>query len=130
MQSRNGKTVLCTSGIDGEEVNHWVGRELCLLESRPACGSCPNSKIDMVFQIGLGQQTVACPRWESDKQQREGQSPSYVFIDRKVCLTEKPFSFCPSCPNSNPSELPRDGLKWLDEDIRKRKIEAELDTED
>jgi hypothetical protein len=127
----NGKTVLCTIDVCGEEVHHWVDRSICLLETRPACSTCPNSQFEVLFQIRIGDQMVACPRWEDQNEMRQNKDPDgYVFTKRYVCLTEKPFPFCIRCPNANSSNPPRDTLKWFEREERQRQIEEQLDKEE
>jgi hypothetical protein len=126
----NRRFVHCTCGLDGEKVDQYVERTLCILETRPGCSNCPNSQLEVLFQIRIGDQVVACPRWKSESDRRE-QLPAlgYAFVPRVLCLTEKPFPFCPSCPNSKPSELPRAEVGWREEEEHRKKIELELDEE-
>lgn len=129
--SKDGKTVMCTSGYDGEEVNHSVNRVLCLLDSRPACKICPHGDFDLVFQIRASDQVVACPRWENEDDRKNRRDPlDYVPIQRDICISQRPFPFCEECPNSKAGALPETEMRWFELRERMKRIERELDEEE
>jgi len=131
--SKDGKYVICTSDPEGQgvEVTHSVSRALCLLGTRPGCGTCANSQFDLLFQIRVADQVVACPRWRDKEDQENKRDPlDYVAVQRDTCIRFKPFDFCEACPNSKPGALPQTAPKWFEEQERARRIELELDQEE
>lgn len=129
--SKDGKFVWCNSGADGEPVDHEVSRVLCLLSSRPGCPVCPNSQFDMLFQIRVTDQMVACPRWGSEDDFKNKRDPlDYVAVQRDTCIRESPFPFCEDCPNSRAAAMPETQPKWFELKERMRRIELELDEEE
>lgn len=65
--------------------------------------------------MGAGNQAVFCPRWESNEDREKERLPIlYVPIRRETCMRTKPFSFCSTCPNANPAELPRNVDGWYE----------------
>jgi hypothetical protein len=128
----SGKYVLCVvDATDGGTTKHTMSRSVCLTKPRPECGSCPNQTFKLRFQLRVADQVVLCPQWNSEAAQKERRDPEmYVPTQRGVCLNEKRFSFCASCPNSRASEPPRDQDKWFEHEERARRIELELDEEE
>lgn len=130
--SKDGKIVACEhvpsmlEGIPAE-----VSRTTCLLKAKEQCGTCPNSRVVLRFQLRVVDQVVACPRWESEEDRRERRDPlDYVEVRRDTCIRVKPFDHCDSCPNSSAGELPRIHARWFEEEERRRRIERELDEEE
>ncbi len=129
---RDGKYVLCDSDITEEgQMPHVVDRALCLMEVRAACSTCPKSRFSLRFQLRASDQLVACPRWESEEDRKNGlDTLDYVQVRRDTCLNEKPFPFCATCQNSDPTKDPMIERKWVELEARRRRIERELDEED
>ncbi len=130
---KDGKFVRCTEhDTEGEGlVPHVVSRALCLMETRPGCSTCPNSRFVLRFQLRVADQVVACPRWASEEDQKNGEDAlDYVAVQRDTCIRLKPFSFCSVCPNSDPAKEPMVERKWVELEARRRRIERELDEEE
>ncbi len=130
---KDGKHVLCMGhDTEGEGlVPHVVSRSLCLMETRPGCSTCPNSRFVLRFQLRVADQTVACPRWASEEDRKNGQETlDYVSVQRDTCIRLKPFSFCELCPNSNPAREAMVERKWVEIEARRLRIERELDEEE
>lgn len=101
---------------------HWVSRTLCLASARVGCSTCPDFDFKMTFQANIGDQAVACPRWDSEATRLQGVPvQEYVVIKREPCLTVRPFPWCSSCANSRPEEPPRANPGWYDQERRVKK---------
>jgi len=109
-----GLTVLC-DGLapkGGTEV-HQADRSLCISQARgSACTDCEHSRFILRFKPGVGNQQVACPRWDSIDDRLARKKPRYEIIRREVCLTVAPYEHCSSCPNKKVSEEPRSEPGW------------------
>lgn len=129
---RDGKFVLCENNVTEEgQVPHVVDRALCLMETRPGCGTCPHSKFVLRFQLRVADQMVACPSWATDDDRKNRRDTlDYLPVQRDTCIREKPFPFCAECPNSNPANEPKTERKWFELEERRRRIERELDEEE
>lgn len=113
----SGKQVWCRSHPPGVSMDpHYVTRTLCLANARVDCTKgCPNSIFKLVFRPQAGNQIVACPRWESEAARISGAPvQGYAMVRRETCFTLRPFSWCPSCPNSRSTEPSRTEPGWLD----------------
>lgn len=75
-------------------------RASCLLKPKPQCGTCPNSKFTLLFNLPEKKfQQVMCPRWKHEGERHAGKQPdSYVITELASCK-DMPFSFCGSCPS-------------------------------
>lgn len=112
--ANNGRFVTCNSSPPGVSMGpHQVDRVLCVFEKRTGCDDCVHHSFVIDFQVNIGSQVVACPRWETDTDRIEGRpAVSYVHIRREPCLRIRPFPWCPGCPNSMAQEPPRDQVGW------------------
>jgi hypothetical protein len=125
------RTVPCVVESSDGPVTHWVSRVLCLLEARPGCQMCPHRQFTVRFQLRSADHLVACPIWNSEKSRLLKEEPiDYQAVRRETCFHLKPYVFCQSCPNSNPSEDPRTYRRWVETEERQRRIELELDEEE
>ena len=118
----NGLTIMCDSWEPKKKGrSHSVSRVLCATKAYPYCRRCPNSKFVLSIQLDLGNQMVACPRWEEGKSRISKNMPDgYATIRREVCLRHDAFEFCPSCPNSH-SDMPKlSDPGWYERMYRRR----------
>lgn len=128
--SSDGKFIYCGMGTPDWQGPQEVQRVLCLTRSRgEICETCPGSSFTLRIQVGIGRQSVACPRWKDDEDRRRRREPrDYVLRHRETCLNDKPFAYCPSCPNSDPSLPPQGKPGWWEEELR-REVDIEEETE-
>ena len=125
------KTVPCITETEDGTVVHWVNRTLCLLEVRPGCPVCPHRQFVVRFQLRSADHLVACPIWRSEKSRQLKEDPmDYQTVQRETCFHLKPYAFCDSCPNSDPSADPRTTRQWVELEERQRRIGLELDEEE
>jgi hypothetical protein len=54
----------------------------------------------------------------------------YQTVQRETCFHLRPYAFCDSCPNSDPSADPRTIRQWVELEERQRRIGLELDEEE
>ena len=109
----DGKTVRCLAEVASWPGPHDTNRGACFFRLTAECGACPHSTFTLQFQVGVGNQEVACPRWRSDAARLRGEPLlSYVMLRRETCLVASPFPWCYSCANHNPGELPRSEPGW------------------
>lgn len=115
----DGKTVRCLAAVQSWHGPHDVVRTTCFFQLTAECGACPHSTFTMQFQVGIGNQEVACPRWRSDGARMRGESLlGYVMLRRETCLIASPFPWCYSCRNHDPRELPRSEPGWWEQEPR------------
>jgi hypothetical protein len=112
--SAASKFVRCLASAD-EAGPREVHRGLCYLRRFPECGTCPHQTFALRLRRGLGDEHVACPRWDNDGDRMRGFPPhSYGIVRRELCFTAQPFPWCSACPNRQADELPRTDPGWYE----------------
>jgi hypothetical protein len=103
----DGLTVTCHSWEPKKKGRpHAVSRVLCVAKAYPFCKRCPNSRFVLHLRFQLGEQTVACPRWEEGPRVEKNMPTGYATVRREICLKKNTFEYCPSCPNSR-ADIPK-----------------------
>lgn len=105
-----------------------IHRAICFFHRFRFCSKkrspCHHSEFVLHIQRSIGKQTVLCPRWENlDGRLNPSEDPDeYVPMERQICIrTNKMFSLCNYCPNSDAAEPPRAKEGWLTAWRKKRK---------
>lgn len=115
MADQASKSVVCHDWAPKSGgAQHTVSRAFCVMQPTPSCPTCVHRNFTITFQVGIGAQEVACPRWTSLSGRGRGERPTYETMRRETCLQLKPFDYCPSCPNSNATNLPEDEPGWFE----------------
>ena len=66
-------TVLCHAWAPKRKDRpHTVSRVLCIMQAYDHCPECPNSRFVLHVPFQIGEQIVACPRWEKRKRIENG----------------------------------------------------------
>lgn len=96
----NGHFVECHPTGE-EDITEKKHRATCLVKPYPACGSCAHSNFKLIFNADpeAKLQQVLCPRWASDKAFVSGENPEKYVATEVMTCSEKPFTFCGSCPS-------------------------------
>lgn len=112
-----GLYVLCDgeSPKSGTDV-HQKDRAVCLAGPLAACKTCEHNKFKLTLKTGVGNQLVACPRWESVSDRYDRVVPRYETIRREVCLISRPYEHCSLCPNRDINNAPRAYVGWWEEE--------------
>lgn len=98
---------------------HSVSRTMCLANGHEYCPQCENYNFVLHIPFKIGDQVVACPRWNNG-QRIQGNPPSgYQTIRRETCLRTAPFEYCGSCLNSHSEEPPMSDPGWYERVYRK-----------
>ena len=127
----DGKFVRCIAPSPDWEGPRDVNRQLCFLRKHPQCGACPHNEFALHLRRGIGQQVVACPRWNSEADRLHGQAPfGYAAVRRELCLTVQPFPWCPSCKNRDPVESPREQPGWYEREPQEPRLGVFEDPEE
>lgn len=111
-----GLYVLCDGYApkSGTDV-HQTTRLKCLVSPMPACKSCEHSNFVVKLRLGVGDQKVACPRWNNIEDRLNHVFPKYEIIRRELCITRRPFEYCSSCPNKDATMKPQTEPGWWEE---------------
>jgi TPP-dependent indolepyruvate ferredoxin oxidoreductase alpha subunit len=99
----SGLHVVCRPDPTDAEVQQVQHRAVCILRPYLACSICPHQSFTLVFraQPKNPYELVSCPRWKAEQDRIGGAAPdSYIPVERALC-SERPFSFCPSCPSED-----------------------------
>lgn len=119
----DGKFVRCLAPSPDWAGPREVNRNLCFLRKHPQCGACPHNTFSIHLRRGIGDQVVACPRWNSDAERLRGHPLiGYAAVRRELCLTVQPFPWCSICKNRDPGEPPREQPGWFEHEPRQLRV--------
>jgi hypothetical protein len=111
-KSSKGLMVLCDGEAPkaGTDVKQQ-SRTVCLSAPYKACQSCEHAVFTIRLQPGVGNQVVACPRWEDTSSRYAHDPPQYEMVRREQCL-DMPYEHCSFCPNKDLRAVPRVKPGW------------------
>lgn len=121
-RSSRGLTVLC----DGEAPKAGTDvrqqdRAVCLAKPLAACKTCEHNTFSLQLPTRVGDQVVACPRWESISDRYNHVKPLYENVRRQQCLVDRPYEHCSFCPNKDVHSPPRTEDGWWEVEKWKEK---------
>ncbi len=101
LESEEGLTVSCAPDLADQTVVQRQHRVVCLTKPYEACGTCPNSRFQLLFKSDKTERfiQVACPRWENESARMRGEMPGKYAVTEEATCQSKPFPFCSSCPS-------------------------------
>ena len=116
MANDDGKYVTCYDAAWKARTHQETqSRVLCMVQGKEHCPVCPNSQFKVKIQVSVGEQEVACPRWEDEAERLKGKHPTeYMPVRRELCLRVRPFYFCASCKNADPNNPPESVNGWVE----------------
>lgn len=101
----SGRFVICHPNPEDPEVAEQRHRAACLLKATPRCGTCPNSKFTLYFDVPEKKlEQVKCPRWKSESIRHSGAPPEEYVVTELATCKEAPHGFCGSCPSKEELE--------------------------
>lgn len=116
----NGLTVVCHAWAPKQKNRqHSVSRVMCLAQAHSYCRRCENFNFVLHIPFRIGDQIIACPRWDNGQRIRGSPPSEYVMIRRETCLRMAPFEYCASCLNSRSEVPPMSDPGWYERAYRK-----------
>lgn len=108
-----GLMVLCDGEAPkaGTDVRQQ-SRAVCLGHPLTACATCEHGTFALKLPVRVGDQVVACPRWDSISDRYEHKKPDYEMVRRQQCLVDRPYEHCSFCPNRDAKNPPRTEPGW------------------
>lgn len=115
-RSSKGLMVLCDgeapkAGTDVKQQD----RTICLAKPYKACGSCEHGTFTIRLKVGIGNEAVACPRWEDIAARYAHVLPQYETVRREQCF-DMPYEHCSFCPNKDVRAPARTEPGWWEDE--------------